>query len=59
MLCLGIILQVLAVMLIGCSIKKINEQKVQILSIFLDTTEKNIQTFSDKTENFLITLHVE
>ena len=59
MLCLAILFQVFAVIVIGYTIKKINQEKVEILSIFLDTTEKNIQHFSDKTENFLITLHVE
>lgn len=48
-LALGILSQIIFALILAYLINKINTQKVEILSIFLDTTEKDIQVFSDRT----------
>ena len=42
-----------------CFISRLNNEKVDILEAFLNVTEQQIQSFSAKTEKFLITLHAE
>lgn len=55
----GVVVSILLVGALIFGLFNINKFKVEVLSIFLEITEREITVYSEKTENFLVTLHVD